>query len=157
MVKVSSPHTHEKYYGGRAMSAAKQAAISYAGVTRAAVAVAVAASAAIGLASSSQIRSRNLEQRVTVLYVGAEDCAPCRLWRRKHWAKFQTSPEFARLVYREVISPKLFDLLGDDHWPEKLRAYRSTLGRGSGVPVWLVVTNDEIVLTARGLGVSFGD
>ena len=133
------------------MSARKQTTMSSGSFTRAAAAVAAVALAATGLAASSRIGSRIPQQHVTVLYVGADDCAPCRVWRREHWARFQASPEFARLAYREVTSPKLFDLLDDDHWPEELRAYRGTLSRSSGVPVWLVVTNNEIVLTARGL------
>jgi hypothetical protein len=88
---------------------------------------------------------------VMVIYAGADDCAPCRAWRREHWPKFQASPEFTRVTYREVTSPKLFDLLKEDHWPDDLRRYRNTLEAMAGVPLWFIVANDRLVLTARGL------
>ena len=109
--------------------------------------------AATLLAASSPVGPWDSEQRgnVTVIYVSADDCAPCRAWRRDHWPKFRASPEFARLTYREVTSPKLFDLLQDDYWPQDLRGHRNTLDRTAGVPLWFVVRNDEVALKARGL------
>jgi hypothetical protein len=88
---------------------------------------------------------------VLVIYVGATDCAPCRSWRRDRWPQFAASSDFKRLAYREVTSPKLFDLLNDDYWPEDLRRYRKTLDQTAGVPLWFIVTDGEVALTARGL------
>ena len=88
--------------------------------------------------------------RVTVLYVGADDCAPCRAWQRDDGARFRSSTEFASLTYREVKSPTLTDVLKDRNWPQDLRAYRDQLGRGAGVPLWLVIADGEIV--GRGFG-----
>lgn len=88
---------------------------------------------------------------VTLIYVGAEDCAPCRVWRRDGWPQFTASSEFRRLAYREVVAPKLFQLLNDEHWPDDLRRYRDRLDRSSAVPLWFVVADDELALTARGL------
>jgi hypothetical protein len=88
--------------------------------------------------------------RIVVLYVGAEDCAPCRTWQRGAKVAFQASPEFQRLVYREVKSPTLFDLPKDENWPEDLREYRSQLGRDAGVPLWLVIADGQVV--QRGMG-----
>jgi hypothetical protein len=93
-----------------------------------------------------------IRQKPTVLYIGAEDCGPCRTWQRDDGAAFRSSAEFARISYREVKSPRLMDLLKDEHWPEDLRRYRERLGRGAGAPMWLVVVDDEIV--ERSLGVS---
>lgn len=80
-----------------------------------------------------------------LVYVGADDCAPCRAWQRDDGAMFRLSPEFARLTYREVKSPILFDILKDKYWPDDLRGYRDRLGRGAGVPMWLVISDREIV------------
>jgi len=85
-----------------------------------------------------------------LLYVGAQDCAPCRAWQDGDGALFRASAEHARITYREVKSPTLFDLLKDDYWPEELRPYRDRLGRGAGVPMWLVVDGDEIVSREHG-------
>lgn len=89
---------------------------------------------------------------VTVLYIGADDCAPCRTWRRDHWPRFSTSSEFARITYREVVSPKLFAVLQDEYWPDDLRGYRADLGKGAGVPQWIAVADGKVAFRAMGLG-----
>jgi hypothetical protein len=89
---------------------------------------------------------------VTVIYIGADDCVPCRIWRRQHWPGFEASSEFGRLRYREVMSPKLLDLLADQHWPQELREHRDRLDRAAGVPLWLLLADGQLVLEARGLG-----
>ena len=91
------------------------------------------------------------EKNVTLVYVGAEDCAPCGIWQRKQGIAFRDSPEFGRLTYREVKSPTLFDVLKDDNWPEDVRVYRQAVSRESGVPLWLVIADDKIVMQRSGL------
>lgn len=87
---------------------------------------------------------------VTVLYVGADDCPPCRGWQNAEGAAFRASPEFSRLTYREVKSPTLYDVLNDENWPDDLRRYRDRIERGSGVPMWMVIARGDIV--GRGFG-----
>jgi hypothetical protein len=87
---------------------------------------------------------------VMLLYVGAEDCAPCRSWRRGAGAAFRASREFGRVSYREVESPTVFALLKDEYWPDDLREYRDRLDRDAGVPLWLVISDREIVERAFG-------
>jgi hypothetical protein len=108
---------------------------------------------AAGLAASSRSDAPDptVPANVTVVYVGADDCAPCRIWRRDHRDRFAASPEFARLTYREVTTATLFDLLDEKHWPEGLERYRASFGRAAGVPLWLVIKDDSVVLSARGL------
>jgi hypothetical protein len=95
-------------------------------------------------------RSPKTPGEVTLVYVGAQDCAPCRAWQRGDGAAFLTSAEFARLSYREVKAPTLLDVLNDDFWPEDLRVYREVIGRGAGVPLWLVIADNKMV--AQGFG-----
>ena len=90
--------------------------------------------------------------QVTLLYVGAEDCAPCRVWQQHEKIAFSTSAEFARLRYREIKSPTLFNLLKDENWPEELRGYRDLLGPDAGVPLWLVIADEQVM--QRGMGPS---
>ena len=87
---------------------------------------------------------------LVLLYVGAEDCAPCRSWQSVEAATFRSSPEFARIVYREVKAPTLRDVLKDEYWPDELRAYRNLLGRGAGVPLWLVIADEKIIQQSFG-------
>ncbi len=89
-------------------------------------------------------------QAVTLLYVGAEDCAPCRSWRRGAGAAFRAAPEFSGVSYREVESPTVLELLKDEYWPEDLREYRARLDGSAGVPLWLVIADHRIVERAFG-------
>jgi hypothetical protein len=90
------------------------------------------------------------QRHVTLVYVGAENCAPCDIWQRNQGTAFRYSAEFHRLTYREVKSPSLLDVLKDDNWPEDLRAYRQAIGEHAGVPLWLVIADDRIVLQGSG-------
>ena len=85
-----------------------------------------------------------------LIYVGAEDCAPCRAWQNGDGADFRKSAVFARINYREVRSPHLHDVLSDEHWPEEIRAYRSRLKRSDGVPLWLIVSGNDVVVQRFG-------
>jgi hypothetical protein len=107
--------------------------------------------AVIAAAARFDIKPQGDSSQITVIYVGADDCAPCRIWRRERLPAFAGSREFKRLTYREVTSPKLFDLLNDEHWPEDLREYRNSLDKSAGVPLWFILADDKVTLTARGL------
>jgi hypothetical protein len=85
------------------------------------------------------------EKDVMLLYVGAEDCAPCRAWQNSEGAAFLASADFPRVTYREVKSPHLQDILKDENWPNDIRSYRDGLRRSDGVPLWLVVADHKIV------------
>jgi len=80
-----------------------------------------------------------------LLYVGAEDCAPCRAWQKDDRPGFLASPEFPRIHFREIKSPNLADVLKDENWPEELRTYRSRLKPSDGVPLWLIMSDDQLV------------
>jgi hypothetical protein len=82
---------------------------------------------------------------VMLLYIGAEDCAPCRIWRNGEGAAFLASVESARVTYREVKSPHLEDVLKDENWPNDIRPFRDGVSRTDGVPLWVVVAGDEVV------------
>jgi hypothetical protein len=87
---------------------------------------------------------------LTLLYVGASDCAPCRAWQNNEGVRFRSSVEFSRLDYREVKSPTLRDVLRDEHWPDDLRAYRARLGRSTPVPLWMIIADNQVVADAAG-------
>jgi len=89
---------------------------------------------------------------VTVLYVGAADCAPCHAWQRGDGRLFLASAESTHVIFREVKSPTLRDVLNDSYWPDDLRIYRDQLGRGAGVPLWMVIGDGQVL--ERGFGAS---
>lgn len=91
------------------------------------------------------------EKNVILVYIGAENCAPCDTWQRNQGAAFRDSAEFRHLTYREVKSPSLFGVLEDKNWPEDLRAYRQAIGRGAGVPLWLIIADNRLIMQSSGL------
>jgi len=88
---------------------------------------------------------------LTVVYVGAEDCGPCRIWRRDARPAFLDSGEFARLRYREVIAPRLRDLLAEEGWPAELAMVRARVRAQPGAPQWFVLRDGRLVTADAGL------
>jgi hypothetical protein len=123
------------------------------GLPRISLLATLAAIAVVGLGSFLMVNSREDAQpaELAVIYVGADDCGPCVAWRRAYRPQFLASREFPQLRYREIISPKLLDLSNDELWPEGLGEVRREFNRFPGAPMWLVVRNDRILVTARGL------
>lgn len=111
--------------------------------TRFGAVIAVAAIAATVWASPAARHARDAQ--IMLLYVGADDCAPCRAWQNGEGATFLASADFPRITYREVKSRHLRDVLKDENWPEEIRSFRGSLRRSDGVPLWLVISNNEIL------------
>jgi hypothetical protein len=107
------------------------------------IGAAILIAAATAAANRCPVRAQ--QPGVTLLYIGADDCAPCRTWRRGDGAAFLASTEFARITYREVRSPHLDDVMSDTNWPEDIRDYRSRIRRSDGVPLWLVIADRAVV------------
>lgn len=103
------------------------------------------------LLTGSGLQSVAARPNVAVIYVGASDCPPCRLWSRNYMPRFAASEEFSRLTYREVLAPKLFMVMDDAYWPQDLRRYRDRLDGRSAVPLWFVVVEDRVALVGVGL------
>ena len=115
------------------------------------LAAAVVGLLALGLASDDQLRAgRIATDRMLVIYVGADDCAPCRTWRRHDKARLLDEIE-GRAAYREVIAPKLRQVFDEEVWPSDLRPFRDRASAVAGVPLWLVIRDEDVVATAGGL------
>lgn len=83
-----------------------------------------------------------------LIYVGADDCAPCKVWQRDRIGEIA---KFSRVEFREVKSPTLLDVMKDANWPDDLRPFRARIAKGSAVPLWMVVLDGEIVVQSFGL------
>jgi len=106
-------------------------------------ALVIAAVATVG--SGSHLPENSRRPHVVLLYVGADDCAPCRAWRNGEGAAFLASAESGRITYREVKSSHLEDILKDENWPEDIRGLRNGIHRSDGVPLWLVISDQVVV------------
>lgn len=113
---------------------------------------ALAGLAVVGLAGDAQPGSPAAGGgALLLLYVGAEDCAPCLVWRREHKPGFLRGSDPERVRYREVIAPRIAQALDERTWPVDLRPFRAGAAAQRGLPLWLVVRGDRILATAGGL------
>jgi hypothetical protein len=144
MIQRAAIRTHGRDREADELAAFREVLLGAAAI--AAVLMLVAA-ASIGIRAFSDPRQ---PPKVMLLYVGADDCAPCRAWELGGKMAFKASAEFPRVIYREVKSPTLFDVLKDENWADDLRGYRDQLGRDAGVPLWMVIVDNRVVQRAMG-------
>jgi hypothetical protein len=108
----------------------------------------ILASAGLALAASVTAAlwpAAAVPKDLLLVYVGADDCRPCRNWQSGEGARFRAAPDFSRIPYREVKAATLRDVLKDEVWPQDLRGYRDQLGAGAGVPMWLIIADGRVV------------
>lgn len=86
-----------------------------------------------------------------VVYVGAEDCGPCRAWQSDERPTFHASSEFARLRYREIVVPQLRSLLTTGRWPVDLAELRERVKSRPGTPQWFVIRAGNVLASDAGL------
>ena len=102
---------------------------------------AVVAWLAVGHGTSHRTAFTEPVSRPLLVYVGADDCAPCRAWQNTDEQDFRQSRTFERLTYRTVKSATLYKLLDDGYWPYELREYRSRLRPNVSAPLWLIIAD----------------
>lgn len=88
---------------------------------------------------------------IRVVYVGGWDCGPCRTWKQRYKADWLASPEFARVTWIEVESPKLKEAYEPRYWPEDLRPVLESLPKKSGTPRFLVIRGGTVIANEFGV------
>ena len=107
--------------------------------------------ATTGLAGAGFARTATAAGSLQVVYVGGWDCAPCATWKKRYKADWLASPEFTRVTWIEVESPKLKDAYQERYWPDELRPVLQSLPRKSGTPRFLVVRNGQVIANEFGV------
>ena len=80
---------------------------------------------------------------LTVIYVGGLDCPPCTQWKNTQKARWLASPEYKKVTWVEVESPKLREAYQERYWPADLRPVLDQLPRKSGTPRFLIVAGRQ--------------
>jgi hypothetical protein len=88
---------------------------------------------------------------LTVIYIGADDCGPCRIWRRDKRRDCLGSGVFQNIKYREVIVSRLYDLLVEAQWPAALMFLREQVRARPGGPQWFIIQDGHIITWEAGL------
>lgn len=101
------------------------------------------------LASTSLVPAR-AASGLTVIYVGGLDCPPCQRWRAASEAKWLASPEYRKVTWVEVESPKLREAYQERYWPDDLRPILEQLPRKNGTPRFLIVKDGKVVANQLG-------
>jgi hypothetical protein len=110
----------------------------------AAIGVVAVAAAAFGASRPAPGPDRSIDREpLTLLYVGAEDCASCRAWRRDHRDAFLATLDPSRVTYREVIAARTATAFDETTWPEDLRGRLADAQKVGGVPLWIVIKDER--------------
>jgi hypothetical protein len=108
------------------------------------------------LAATSPLMSfgpaRAASSDLTVIYVGGGDCPPCTQWKNTQKARWLASPEYKKVTWVEVESPKLREAYKERYWPADLRPVLAQLPRKSGTPRFLIVRDGKLVANEFGTG-----
>jgi hypothetical protein len=98
-----------------------------------------------GLLASTSVVPARAAQDLTVIYVGGWDCPPCTQWKNTQKRNWLRSPEFHRVTWVEIESPKLKEAYQERYWPAELRPVLAQLPRKSGTPRFLIVRDGQVV------------
>jgi len=103
-------------------------------------------------AASAPLALAHAASELKVIYVGGWDCPPCTTWKNTQKAKWLASPEFSRVTWIEVESPKLKEAYQARYWPGDLKPILDQIPRKSGTPRFLIVKDGKIVSNEFGGG-----
>ena len=104
------------------------------------------------LLASTSAAARAASSDLTVIYVGGGDCPPCTQWKNTQKARWLASPEYRKVTWVEVESPKLKDAYKERYWPAELRPVLAELPRKTGTPRFLIVRDGKVVSNEFGTG-----
>ena len=99
------------------------------------------------MASGTARATGNLQ----VIYIGGQDCSPCRRWITTYKAGWVASSEYRQVTWVEVDPPHLKEAYQERHWPEALRPVLAQVPRKSGTPRFLIVEEGRIVSNEAGV------
>jgi len=105
---------------------------------------------AAGLVGSALHFPAGAAPPLKVIYIGGWDCQPCTAWKNKYKADWFASPEYKRVTWIEVESPKLKEAYQERFWPGDLRSILDQLPRKSGTPRFLIVRGDKVIANEFG-------
>ncbi len=91
-------------------------------------------------------------RQITVVYVGAWNCAPCGGWEATRRRPFLESALAGSVVFREVKAGTYVDTRNTAKWPDDIQWIRDRNAANAGTPRFIVVADRRIVLNTRGAG-----
>ena len=85
-----------------------------------------------------------------IIYVYAEDCAPCQIFQAHDWPQFRASPLARRIHFVKTSAPKTTQAYQVKYWPSEARPYHNAV-KMPIVPSFILVNNGHVVLVGNGI------
>jgi hypothetical protein len=104
-----------------------------------------------GLAASTALSTAQAASGIQVIYVGGLDCPYCTMWKDQYRAAWLASPEYSRVTWIEVDSPKLREAYQDRFWPGALKDVLVQIPQKNGTPRFLIVEDGRLVSNELGV------
>src|SRR5262245_15408818 len=103
-----------------------------------------------GLLAATGLRHVDAASDLKVIYVGGWDCPPCTQWKNTEKARWLASPEYRRVTWVEIESPRLKEAYQARYWPAELRSVLASLPRKNGTPRFLIVGDGHVLFNEFG-------
>jgi len=103
-----------------------------------------------GLLAATGLRHVDAASDLKVIYVGGWDCPPCTQWKNTEKARWLASPEYRRVTWVEIESPRLKEAYQARYWPAELRSVLASLPRKNGTPRFLIVKDGHVLFNEFG-------
>jgi hypothetical protein len=103
------------------------------------------------LAASAAGSRARATSRVQVIYIGGQDCPPCRRWIASYKESWLASPEYRQVAWVEVEPAHLKEAYQERRWPDALRPVLAQVPGKWGTPRFLIVEDGRIVSNQVGV------
>jgi hypothetical protein len=88
--------------------------------------------------------------QVMIIYVYADDCAPCQIFQAHDWPQFQASRLARSVRFVRTSAPKTTQAYQVKYWPSEARPFHSAV-KVPIVPSFILVNSGQVVLVGNGI------
>ena len=106
--------------------------------------------AGAALATPAIIRDAEAAGGISVVYISAEDCAPCRQFEAADFPQWQSSPLSQRVRFLRAHAPKTTQAFQTKYWPSEARSFAGAV-KVPVVPSFILANNGSVMLVGSGL------
>jgi hypothetical protein len=85
-----------------------------------------------------------------IIYVHADDCAPCHIFQAQDWPQFKASPVSRAVHFVRTTAPKTTQAYQVKYWPSEARPFHSAV-KVPIVPSFILVRQRQVVLVGNGI------
>jgi hypothetical protein len=102
------------------------------------------------LASLPDTAPARASSAVMVVYVYAEDCAPCQIFQAQDWPHFKSSAVSRAVRFVRTTAPKTTQAYQVRYWPSEARPFHSAV-KVPIVPSFILINHNRVVLVGNGI------